>query len=347
MTDGSLDRTALLVADILAAPEALEHLLDAYGAPSGPLNAIERGYLRRRGRRVALVGLGSSRYAGLTAASRLRRAGIAAWADHASDTLGPAPATDLVVVAISASGATSEVVETARRHRGRSLVIAVTNAPDPRLAAEADVVLPLYAGIEASGLATRTYRATVAVLELLAERLIGDGADGVDRLRPAVAGLTSLLERRETWLGPVADLLDGAVRIDVIGSAADQGTVEQAALMLREAPRIAATAYETGDWLHTAIYLALPGHRALLFRGAPTDAEVVRVIGGRGGATVVVGDGDALDGAALSIPVGAPTEVHRGDTAGTDPIDALVRPLVGELLAAELWRRTSAFDKAT
>ena len=245
--------------------------------------------MRRHGRRVALVGLGSSRYAALGAASRLRASGIAAWADFASDTAGPEPAADLVVVAISASGATAEVVETARRHRGRSLVIAVTNATDPRLAAEADVVLPLYAGIEASGIATRTYRATVAVLALLADRLTGDATDGVDRQRPAVEGLAGVLEGRDAWLGSAADLFDGAAAIDVIGEAADQGTVEQAALMLREAPRLPASAHETADWLHTAIYLALPGHRALLMTGSPVDGDVVRVIAGRGGATATVG----------------------------------------------------------
>ena len=45
------------------------------------------------------------------------------------------------------------------------------------------------------------------------------------------------------------------------------GLAEQAALMLREAPRLPAVAHETGDWLHTAVYLAFPGHRALMFSG--------------------------------------------------------------------------------
>ena len=342
MTAEPPDRSELLSADILAAPEALANLLDAYGGATSPLHAIERGHMRRHGRRVALIGLGSSRYAALGAASRLRVAGIAAWADFASDTAGPEPAADLVVVAISASGATAEVVATARRHRGRSLVIAVTDAPDPRLAAEADVVLPLYAGIEASGIATRTYRATVAVLALLADRLTGDATAGVDRLRPAVDGLAGVLEGRDAWLGTAADLFDGAAAIDVIGQAADQGTVEQAALMLREAPRLPASAHETADWLHTAIYLALPGHRALLFSGSPVDGDVVRVIAGRGGATATVGA--PVAGAALDIPVGVPLPA---DTRAPSVIDGLVRPVVAELLAAELWRRVDANETET
>ena len=58
--------------------------------------------------------------------------------------------------------------------------------------------------------------------------------------------------------------------------------------MLREAPRLPATAHDTGDWLHTAVYLALPGHRALLFPGAAADAEVIATIERRGGVVIRV-----------------------------------------------------------
>ena len=58
--------------------------------------------------------------------------------------------------------------------------------------------------------------------------------------------------------------------------------------MLREAPRLPAHAWETADWLHTAVYLALPGHRAVLFPGSPADAEVIDTIRRRGGEVIVL-----------------------------------------------------------
>ena len=70
-------------------------------------------------------------------------------------------------IAISASGRTPEVIEAARRHRGSSLVVGLTNDPGSPLAGEADIVLPLLAGEERSGVASRTFRATVAVLGLV------------------------------------------------------------------------------------------------------------------------------------------------------------------------------------
>jgi fructoselysine-6-P-deglycase FrlB-like protein len=209
------------------------------------------------------------------------------------------------------------VVAAARRHRGRSLVIAVTNEPGSALASEADHVLPVHAGVEASGIATRTFRGSVAVLAMLVGRTPAS-------LASTVADLAVAIERSGQWLPEMADAIDGASAIDVLADAAMIGLAEQAALMLREAPRLPAAAHDTADWLHTAVYLAVPGHRALLFPGAAADAEAIATIERRGGTVLsmpsVAADADAF---------------HR----------TIVDSLTAELLAAELWRRTSAEER--
>jgi glucosamine--fructose-6-phosphate aminotransferase (isomerizing) len=322
------DRVAILRNDLMGGPAALAALLDTYEVVGGPLDAIAD-----RPRRVAFVGLGSSRYAGLGAAAALRSAGIAAWAEYASTAAPTEPADDLTLVAVSASGTTGETVEAARRHRGRSRVVAVTNEPESALAGVADHVLPLLAGREGAGIATRTFRATVAVLGLLAGRWLADDRSIIPSGRPAVAALGEVIQGHQAWLSAAADLFDHADAIDVIGDAADVSLVQQAALMFREAPRLPAEAHDTGDWLHTSVYLAFPGHRALLFSGAATDADVVTAIRRRGGAVVVVGD--PVDGATLTIPL--PVEPDRLRRV-------LVGSVVAELLSAELWARTNATE---
>ena len=138
---------------------------------------------------------------------------------------------------------------------------------------------------------------------------------------------------RGIWLTAASDLLDGAPSIDVVERVATTRIRRQAALMLREGPRLPATAQDAPDWSHTAIYTALPGHRAVVFDGTPHDAELVRLVAGRGGASIVVGD--PLDGAALSIPIPLAADAH--------PITrAIVETAVVDLLAAELWRRADA-----
>jgi glutamine---fructose-6-phosphate transaminase (isomerizing) len=319
------DRVTTLRADIEAGPAALGQLLAAYRATDGPLEAIGD-----RPSAIVFSGLGSSRYAALTAAAVARAAGLPAWADYASTSSRTALVGDQVLVVVSASGRTAEVIGTARRHRGRGRVIAVTNDPGSPLAAEADVVLPLLAGQEGSGIATRTFRATVAVLGMLVGRWTGKGTTA-SSLDPTVDAMRTALDGRDAWLGPAAGLLDGSAAIDVLGDDTDAALVHQAALMLREAPRLPAVAHETADWLHTAIYLALPGHRTLLFAGSAADAEVIATIRRRDGETIVVGP--SVEGATLTIDV----------PVTGDPVErAIVQSVVSELLALALWERTSA-----
>jgi fructoselysine-6-P-deglycase FrlB-like protein len=266
----------------------------------------------------------------MTAAVIARRADLPAWAEHASTSAPTPPDEELALVAISASGRTREVVAAARRHLDISRVIAVTNDADSPVAASADHVLPLMAGQEASGIATRTFRATIAVLGMLVGRWVGAGETAAS-LRPTVDALGALIQSRDTWLAAASDLLDSAAAIDVLGDAADGALVHQAALMLREAPRLPAVAYDTGDWLHTGVYLAYPGHRAVLFSGSLADADVVATIRRRGGETIVIGE--PLDGAALTIEAPA----TDGPVAR-----AVVLSAIAELLALDLWDRTSA-----
>jgi len=150
------------------------------------------------------------------------------------------------------------------------------------------------------------------VLALLAGR-------SVDALRPAVSALERLLAGRAEWLPSAADLLDGAESIGVLGPAATHGVAEQAALLLREGPRLRASAHEGTDWAHTAIYTALPGYRAILLPGIDDDKTLEGVITGRGGAV------------RRTPPITGPAR--------------LVLPAYGDLLAVELWSRAVAQRK--
>jgi len=323
---GGGDRVEALVRDIEGSPQALARLLDRWAGPDPRLlDGVSR---------VAFVGLGSSRYAGLVAAASLRAHGVAAWAGYAGGAQPTAAAADLLLVAISASGATAEVVEAANRHRGISRVVAVTGDPDGPLAAAADAVVGLEAGVESAGISTRTFRATLAALALIGQAVTG-GGPALDALRPAVDALDDVIASRDLWLFEAADRLDGAPAIDVVADAADLGLAQQAALMLREAPRLPAGGHETADWSHTQVYLAYPGHRVVVFTGSPSDGAVVDIVAGRGGESITVG----------STTVARAVQ-HIETPHLDDPFaDGIVRSVVGELLAAELWRRTRAEER--
>ena len=297
------DRVAAFRSDITASPDALARLLDGWAAPD--LGGRDR---------FLLTGLGSSRFAALVVAAQIRARGGTAWAEYAGGAAPTRASDDLVTIAISASGRTPEVVAAAEAHAGRGVVVAVTNDPDSPLASRADVVVPLLAGVEAAGIAGRSFRATLAALSLLT------AATTIDELRPTVDGLARRLAEPDASVETAADRLDGAAAIDVLADAALVGLAEQAALMLREAPRLPAHAFATGDWLHTGVYVALPGHRVVLVPGSPADAEVIATVERRGGVVVRV------------------HEAGRGGVLARAVVDSVV----AERVAAVLWARAAA-----
>lgn len=308
--------------DILAEPAALAALLDRYAA-----DRPHAGLDLPAARRVVLLGMGSSAFAAHAAAVALRARGVDAHVELASAVTPLPPSADTIAIGISASGSSEETIEALDRHVGISRTVAITNNPEAPLAARADVVLPLHAGEEAGGIACRTYLLTLAVLHLL----VGTPPERIGAAVPALEGVTA---DRATWLDPLVALLgDGPAY--VIAPWERLSSALQGALMLREAPRIAADGCETGDWLHVDVYLSKhPGYRAVLLRGSRYDAGVLDWARQRGSSIVAVGA--PIDGAAQAIR-------YPGDD------DALVRLLVEntvlELAACELWARRLASDR--
>jgi fructoselysine-6-P-deglycase FrlB-like protein len=309
------------LADVLSSPERLDAMLDAYGAADSPLGSLPVDGVER----VLLLGMGSSRFAALTAVAHLRASGIDAYAELASTGMPTPPRPGTLVVGISASGGTGETIEALARHRGVSPTVAITNREGSAIEGVADLTLPLLAGPEEGGVTCVSFQATLAVLLLLFGRLTGQL--GVDALRPAVAASAALRESRSSWLPPLAELVREAHTTYTIAPEERISSALQSALMLREGPRIAADACETGDWLHVDVYLSKhPGYTALLFPGSRFDAGVTEWARERGSRVVAVGT--PVDGAAL----------HVSYPGADDPLVAtLVETGVAELLAAHLW----------
>jgi glutamine---fructose-6-phosphate transaminase (isomerizing) len=307
-------RPELFAADVLDAGHVLRR-------PAAALAALAP--LAARARRVLFLGMGSSRFAALDAATLLRSHGVDAHAEIASTGRPQPPAADTLVLAISATGGSAETLAAMRRHGGASMVAAITSRPDGLLGREADVCLPIAADGR-SGVACASYRSTVALLRAACGLLAPVGVEPEAAARAA----DGVIAGRREWLPRAVELLAGGP-IHVLAPAERLGSAEQSALMLREVPRVPAYACETGDWSHVDVYLTKrPGYRALILPGSAHEAEVMDWAAKRG-CTVVVAGG-AIAGSSLDI-----------DLPGADDpaVRPLVETLVAELLAAELWAR--------
>lgn len=311
--------------DVLDTPRALRATADLHAA-GGPLGRL--GALEPRPRRILFLGMGSSRFAALIVAALLRSRGVDAAVEMASTGLPQPPALDTLAIAVSAGGGSQETLQALRRHRGRSHVVAVTNRPRRAFAAEADLTLALAAGEEVSGVASKTYACTLAVLLLAAGRFLGEPALGRALVRAGADACERVIDGHGLWLEQAADLL-GERAVHVLAPAERFGSAEQSALVLREVPRVRADACETGDWSHVDVYLSKrPGLGVLMLRGSAWENEVLEWTTQRG--VPVVTAGGALPHAAMDVPL------HDG---GDAMVRALAEVLVAELVAAELWRR--------
>lgn len=306
------------VADLEAKPAALLTMLDAL--PRWP--ALAAGP-------VVLTGMGSSFFAAEIAARRLRRHGIVAIAEIASVEATLPPSADLTMIGISASGGSAETLALLAAHAEASRTIALTNNAEATLAV--DHVLQMHAGVEASGVACRSYLHTLVALLRLEEQLTGVDLRLAEHVKRAAAAIAYLLDRRDGWLPPVMEALDGTEGLWVLAPAERVGNAMQAALMVREGPRRAADGCETGDWNHVDVFLTKSlDYRALLFSGSRFDVDALRWMEERHSHVVTVGAEPDAATCAVRYP---------GDD---DPIVALLAEMIVAELVASTWWLASA-----
>lgn len=307
------------LADVLDEPATLDRVLSS-------ADVTELRAAIARARLVVLLGMGSSRFAALTAAARLRANGVAAVVEYASTDVPTRPGADVLAIGISATGNSEETVAALAAHHGTSRTVAITNAADGgKLAAHADLLVPLGAGAETGGVACKTFQATLAVL------LLAAGIDA-DALRPAAPAQQALLDARGDWLDELLSHLDATRTTYTIAPAARISSALQSALMLREGPRVPADATETGDWSHVDVYLnKYPNYTALLFPGSRYDAEALDWLTQRASNVITIGRPAA--------PALTPRQHIPYNNADDDLVASLVDVTVAELAAATWWRQ--------
>lgn len=279
---------------------------------------------------LVFLGMGSSHYANNIAASRLRALGINAVAELASSDLLPKATSETVVIAVSASGGSAETLAAQEHYQNQCQIIAVTNTADSKITNGADTVVMMHAAHEEGGVACRSFQHTLALLLDLESQLVG-GLDVPSLLRTSADATDDLLQSRDTWLPTVSELILGPQGTHVVAPARRFSSAQQSALMLREGPRLPASACETGDWSHVDVYLTKStDYRMLLLAGSKWEPELLRWVTERGSTLVAIGQD--VPGSALNLR-------YRGDE--NDDVRLLTETLVAELVAQQVWAATT------
>lgn len=323
-----------LSSDLAGKPKALVQLAERF--PRWDPYAALPALLDDEPAAVRFLGLGAARHACEVAAARLRRAGIAASADFSSSAEEPPAGPETLVVAVSLGGGQRELYTTLDRYVARSPVIVLATSVDAVVGRQADLLVPLHAGGETSGLGCRAYQHALALLLLLGHRLgapPGNSGNFPGLLRRAANATTSLLKSAPRWLDEAAHALDAPHGVHLVAPAERMASAWQGVRALRQGPVRVAHACETGEWSHTDRYLAaVTDYRALLFAGSAYDERFAEHVGQLRGRFVVVGPTPGRE----RVPGAELTVRYPGDS---DPdVSLLVEPVVAELLAAHWWR---------
>ena len=286
----SAARTTRMAAEIAEQPDAARRTLDHLLPERTRLRELAEGR-----RRVLLVARGSSDNAAIYGRYLLEVvAGVPA------ALAAPSVAThyrarldlsDTVVVSVSQSGSTTEIVETQQWAREcGAATVGVTNVAGSPLADAADVALVTQAGPEVAVPATKTYLTQLVALGVLADALSADAglAGDLDLVPDAVARLLA------TDVSAAADALAAADRVVVSGRGLLLGTALETALKMEETCLRPVRGYSYADLRHGPISVVSDGLLAVLVgaaRGplAEPMADLVGDLQGRGARVLGIG----------------------------------------------------------
>jgi glucosamine--fructose-6-phosphate aminotransferase (isomerizing) len=266
---------------------------------------------------VFLAARGSSDNAGLYAKylwGSLNRLPVALAAPSLFGVYGTPPVVkDMLVVGISQSGESPDIVNVVREGRAQgALTLAITNAPASPLAEASELVLDTGAGPELSVAATKTYTSQLLAIAMLSVGL------AESRERREELQLVPGFVKEALSLGPgikaAGERRASMAQCVVLGRGYNYATAYEWALKLKELAQVLAEPYSSADFQHGPVAIVSGGFPVLAV--APAGAVLPDVLAllsslvkTRGVELVAVSNDDrvlSLAAVGLRLPTGLP-----------------------------------------
>jgi len=296
--------------EVAEQPAALARTLDALRPLRGELAALAEGR-----RAVLFLARGSSDNAAVYGRYLLE-----VHAGHPAGLAAPSVAThyharldlsDAIVVSVSQSGETQEIVEAQEwAARCGARTVAVTNEVDSALATTADVALVTQAGPEYAVPATKSYTTQLAAMAVLAGALSPEPTALDAHLDRVPAEVERLITAR-SGIDEAAEMLAVSVETLVSGRGIVFGTALETALKIEETCLRPVRGLSYADLRHGPIAVVDADHVAVLVSAADGPmvegmTELAHDLKQRGAAAIVGIGGDARFVEACDIPVAGP-----------------------------------------
>jgi glucosamine--fructose-6-phosphate aminotransferase (isomerizing) len=260
--------------DILDQPSALQATLDSLNkAPA--LTNISNQLNSGKYQRVILTGMGSSNYGLYPLQLRLFaspfeviRLETSELIHYASDLINPAS----LIVAVSQSGQSAEVIRLLELTRNRVTLIGVTNTKGSALSAEASLTILTCAGEEAT-VSCKTYISALAALTWLGDQLMGEPS-----YFPTLSDLPhKVAEYLSSWRDSVDILIQrlaGVQHLFLLGRGYSMAAACAGALIIKEAARFATEGMNSAAFRHGPLELISPQTFVLVYLGAAATSAL-------------------------------------------------------------------------
>ena len=220
---------------------------------AGQIDRIVGEYRKKGMKRVIFTGMGSSLYAVDSVRSYLTGHGILALSFSSFELsrfqFGQVDESTLIV-AVSQSGNSMEVVELAEKAKKITTVVGVYNNEGCVLETLADIPLQIRAGKEVS-ITSKTYELTMLILNILAHRLTGELDDSFwKEVEEAADWAENWLGRWEENSRPMYEFAQGVSLFDLLANNTSLATARQLSLAYREGLHNSTAVWECADYAH-------------------------------------------------------------------------------------------------
>ena len=297
-----------------------EALADTHSAVREELAKLDLSSLDRPV--IGVTGIGASFAAAIVVAAELQVRGRRAFPIRSVDMAAGHDLCD-ALIGLSHRGHSVETVAALEKLPSASS-LAITNNPESPLAKAAKLHVRLANGSDATPSSTG-YTATLLAAGMVVQKLVGAPDDAFAGI-PALA--SQVLINAAAKMDRLGRLFSSRRAIDCVGAVAALGTADEASLLIREASRIPASAYDTRHYLHGPMELMDHNTGVVLF-GTGREIELAQHLERIGCPALLITTAEGIDDGDL-------LTVVRGPRADSLIAQGIIDIFAAQLLAAEL-----------
>lgn len=255
--------------DILDQPRAMAATLEQLEV-STELAILAARLREVKIKRVLLTGMGASFHALHPLFLRLNGYGYCALSIETAEVVYSLPPwfeKETLIIAVSQSGQSAEVVRLIEENRGRASLVAVTNVADSPLALGADALIVTKAGKEFS-VSCKTYVTALMALHLLGGLLCGaDAGQTREELAQAVPVVATYLRGWKDYVLEMAEELGHVRHLFLLGRGTSLAAAGEGALIVKESVRVHAEAMSSAAFRHGPLEMLNGETLAVIFAG--------------------------------------------------------------------------------